>query len=466
MKKFIWLLLTASLLSAQNIIWSRIFDQGHDEFGNGIAVDGSNYIVVGGSITSNQSDWLCIKYNSNGDTIWTKKFSTGYDDIATAVAIDQNHNIIIVGYSQKQDSVILIIRKLNSIGNLIWTKMLRQGRRTYANGVGIDPANNIYVVGNIENNYDYDILLIKFNNSGDTIWTRKFSTPLDESGEEVVVDLTNDIIVTGDIGITGFKDVLTIKFNSNGDTLWTRYYYTGYDCYGSGVCVDNSNNVIVVGSVSQNLLTLKYDSNGNLLWTKILNNILTTGNSCAVDTRGDIVVIGNTYIGSNYDFLLLKYTWYGDTVWSRNYNISTYDDGNAIKIDQLANIVITGNIFNNNDYDITTIKFNNTVGIKEYSLLKPIVDCFRLQLNSVIRKSLNFKIHLTNNQFNSRPTLLNINLYDITGYRISEIYSGQINKDEKNFSIEIPRAGLYFLLAKIQSDNIKQIIRRKVVVLK
>ena len=157
------LLLICTNIFAQNVVWTKIYNRGADEFGNAITADQTNFIVVG-TYTVTNNEWLCLKYSATGDTVWTRLFTTGstYDDLATGVAVDASHNIIIIGYSLRQDSIYLVLRKLSSSGALTWTKILMRGYRTTGEGVTTDNSGNIYVVGSIYDGTDSDLLLIKF----------------------------------------------------------------------------------------------------------------------------------------------------------------------------------------------------------------------------------------------------------------------------------------------------------------
>ena len=143
----------------------------------------------------------------------------------------------------------------------------------------------------------------------------------------------------------------------------------------NAIAVDNLGNIYVTGSSqsagfgTEDYATIKYDSAGLLQWVQRYNG---TGSSIdmayaiAADDSGFIYVTGaSTGSGSNFDYLTIKYSSSGDTIWTRRYNglKNALDKAYAIALDDSGNIFITGEsegligthgIFE----DYTTIKYN------------------------------------------------------------------------------------------------------------
>ena len=67
-----------------------------------MAVDSSNNVIVAGIPTAYGSDYVTIKYSSEGVPLWTNHYNgRGYGDNnhALAVAVDGSNNVIVTGYS-------------------------------------------------------------------------------------------------------------------------------------------------------------------------------------------------------------------------------------------------------------------------------------------------------------------------------------------------------------------------------
>jgi uncharacterized delta-60 repeat protein len=83
----------------------------------------------------------------------------------------------------------------------------------------------------------------------------------------------------------------------------------------------------------------------------------------ASDSYGNIYITGvgqSTISGS--DYVTVKYTPQGDTVWTRRYNgpMNAYDEATALGIDNSNNIYVTGYSDNGNSgFDVVTVKYRS-----------------------------------------------------------------------------------------------------------
>ena len=67
----------ATIFAQPSLQWASAFNAGGNDQGNDIAVDGNGNVYVAGTSDGSNfaSDYLTIKYNSNGDTLWTRRFN-------------------------------------------------------------------------------------------------------------------------------------------------------------------------------------------------------------------------------------------------------------------------------------------------------------------------------------------------------------------------------------------------------
>ena len=118
---------------------------------------------------------------------------------------------------------------------------------------------------------------------------------------------------------------------AQGSESWSvRYNGTGSGTDKSNaIIVDNSGNVFVTGSSSgtglstEDYVTIRYDSSGAEQWVKRYDGLVGSDIAYAitVDDLGFVYVTGGSMgSGTNYDYLTLKYSPLGDTVWTRKYN--------------------------------------------------------------------------------------------------------------------------------------------------
>jgi uncharacterized delta-60 repeat protein len=112
------------------------------------------------------------------------------------------------------------------------------------------------------------------------------------------------------------------------------------------------------------MCALKTDAQ-QLIWQRIFD----TGKAdycagVATDDQGNIIIAGTTIPGeisppNHDDFLIIKYNPFGDTLWTRQYNVTIADDAHGIVTDHLGNVIVTGCIVNDStNADIHIIKFN------------------------------------------------------------------------------------------------------------
>jgi len=144
--------LIAKYNSAGALQWDRTLGGTGIELGNAVAIDSADNIIVTGQTTSDGAgsfDLLIAKYNSAGALQWDRTLGGTGGDYGNAVAIDSANNIIVVGYTTSDGAGgnDFLIAKYNSAGALQWDRTLGGTGGDYGNAVAIDSANNIIVVG-------------------------------------------------------------------------------------------------------------------------------------------------------------------------------------------------------------------------------------------------------------------------------------------------------------------------------
>ena len=206
-----------------NILWNKTLDQSLGDVGRSVAVDSYNNIVVAGVTTSfgkGSSDVWTIKYDTDGNLLWNKTVGRNFGDWGDGVAVDSNNNIIVTGYTGFSITMVNIWTiKYDPDGNILWNKTNDEYSESGGRGVAVDIKDNIIVTGwakhfGAENS---DVLMIKYDPDGNMLWNKTAGGSFRDGVGGVAVDTKNNIIVAGwtDSFGAGNTDVWLIKYATN-----------------------------------------------------------------------------------------------------------------------------------------------------------------------------------------------------------------------------------------------------------
>lgn len=364
--------------------WAAIYNnlQGDESDGGQIiAADGAGNIYVAGRSLGigTGSDYLLLKYNSNGVQQWVARYDgpANSDDKVTSIAVSVLGNIYITGRSAGGvTSTDYATVKFNSEGVLQWvTRYNGPGNASdFAYSIVVDSSENTYVTGSSTGTgTDYDYATIKYNSDGIQQWVARYNGPgnSDELAYSNVIDRSGNVYVTGrSVGSGTSHDYATIKYNSFGVQQWVaRYNGPGSDDNDEAysIVVDNSGNAYVTGLSFGNLTgtnnaTIKYNSDGVQQWVSRYSGYAF---EIALDKSENVYVMANS---NDYDYTTIKYNSAGILQWVSSYNGpgNSYDYPNEIVVDDANNVYITGqSVGSGTSFDCATIKYNSD-GIQKW----------------------------------------------------------------------------------------------------
>lgn len=373
------------------------YSSGQDDIVKGMAIDGSGNVYVTGTNTSGFLQ--TVKYNSSGIEQWVKRLGVPTASPAASgngkspIAIDAAGNIYVGGartFGSGQNSSYLLV-KYNLNGDSVWTRTYKGTHFLAGLGSGIRcikiDGNSVYVTGkSFDQNPDLSssafATTIKYDLSGNPLWIRKDT--LINGSDDVIgmeTDPSGNIIVTCDHGF----NILTLKYNSAGDRLWKKSY-TGisgnyYDNV-TGIAVDPSGNIYLTGSSvrttgsgGEDFFTLKYDPSGNLMWERFYNGTYGDGDyskGISVDSAGNAYITGTAYdLNFDFNYTTIKYDTDGNQKWKISYDggfTHRGDEPVAISLDPSGNVIVTGTSSRGtNTDDFTTVKYSQTTGVNQIS---------------------------------------------------------------------------------------------------
>jgi uncharacterized delta-60 repeat protein len=145
-------LLIAKYNSSGTLQWDKILGGTESDVATSVTVDSADNIIVCGQTASDGaggSDLLIAKYNSSGTLQWDKTLGGSGNDYGQGVAVDSANNIIVCGRTESDGAggFDFLIAKYNSSGTLQWDKTLGGSGNDVGYSVTVDSSYNIIVCG-------------------------------------------------------------------------------------------------------------------------------------------------------------------------------------------------------------------------------------------------------------------------------------------------------------------------------
>jgi uncharacterized delta-60 repeat protein len=327
---------------------STDIEAGHDYPHAMVVQDDGRLVVVGESVVGSYFEFAIVRYNTNGtlDNSFngngklTLDLGTG-NSVVEAVAIQDDGKIVVAGTAYNGSNEDFAIARFNADGTLDNTFDL-DGTLTMAFGTGNDVVydiaiqtdGKILVAGYTVIGSTQDFALVRFNADGslDTSFDTDGKATTDfSSRSDIIYDMTlqpdGKIMVVGvSAGSFGFGEIVFARYNTNGSQDFS---------FGSG----GKATLFLGGGMSINSLALQAD--------------------------GKIVGVGSNNNGSNYDFLLVRFTAAGvlDNSFSDDGIVFTpvgpaNDFAHTAQLQSDGKIVVAGSAFNVSNLDFALVRYN------------------------------------------------------------------------------------------------------------
>ena len=191
-----------------------------------IAVDtaGNAYVTGNSTGSGTGEDYVTIKYDANGNELWVASYNGpgNGSDQATAIAVDTAGNAYVTGSSTGSDvSSDYITIKYDTNGNELWVARYN-GPGNYfdiASAIAVDEAGNSYVTGDSsDSDKVYHYTTIKYDGNGHELWLAIYNGPDNstDTATALTVDTIGNVYVTGSsVGTSSGADYATIKLVSH-----------------------------------------------------------------------------------------------------------------------------------------------------------------------------------------------------------------------------------------------------------
>lgn len=295
-----------------------------------LCTDGTYIYTSGGSFGSTaNSDYIVNSYRiSDGNQMWVSRYNSTYDlhDLPNKITYNPTFGItyrITVSGGMQYTSTNW------KFGTVTYNTSGTMGAATLSgtNSDGLvrvtdittDASGNTYVIGAIQNSGQYDWRTIKLNTSLTESWAVEYDGGSSlEDCPMAIKEKSGYLYITGFSTVTGQgRNIVTRKLSaSTGATQWTQTYNgaTNGDDEGGAIVLDGSTNVYVGGTTNNgsnsDFITTKYNSSGTQQWQMMYNSIANTNDKVydiALSGASDVVVTGQSGIGTNLSYLTVKY---------------------------------------------------------------------------------------------------------------------------------------------------------------
>ncbi len=351
--------------------WVARYDSpGHgNDSPHGIAVDSAGYVVVTGWSdynNTNDFDGVTVGLSPTGIQRWVLRHrGTGNNwEGMEKVVMDSQGSAYVVGLLDNfgTGSDIYTIKILRS-GVIAWGATYNNTQQNSADegaDIAIAPGTgDVYVTGgSYRGSGQADIITIKYNPTGQQQWVKTYNGPGNDfdAGTRIAVDFFGAVWVVGEsTGAGTGRDYAVLAYGSNGiGGLMARYSGPGNGRDApTGLAVDMSENAYVTGyslaaDGKYDIATVRVSPNAFIVWTQRYrapsgNN--SYGSDLALDQNRNAIVVGSQDgIGSNQDYIALKYDTGGNPIYQVDYNGpgNAVDAARAVALDADGNAFITG----------------------------------------------------------------------------------------------------------------------------
>jgi hypothetical protein len=292
-----------------------------------------------------------------GQSYWKRTYGGTVYDAANAITSTPDGNFIVAGETYSFGGVggDVYLLKIKPDGDTIWTKTYGGPGNDMVRAITPTPDGNFIVAGST-NSFGAggnDVYLLKIKPGGDTIWTKTYGEKKDDGACAIIPTPDGNFIVAGwtDCGDVYRDDAYLLKIKPNGDMLWTKTYGGTSEDMLYAITPTPDGNFIVAGSTTSfgkgrsDIYLLKINAGGDTLWTRTYGGTSYEDAFAITQTPdGNYMVVGCTSsFGAVFtDAYLLKIKPDGDTIWAKTYGTTGDNFAYAITPTVDGNFLVVG----------------------------------------------------------------------------------------------------------------------------
>jgi len=340
--------------------WQKTFGGAGNDWGWWVrATPDSGYIVAGAtnSFGAGQYDFYLLKLDSLGDTLWTRTYGGTQNDVAYSVEVAEDGGYIVAGWTRSfgMTAGAIYVVKTNAVGDTQWTRKYLgtyYGLPNYQGWRAFPTADNGYLITG-PTSTGLDFRAIKINATGDSLWARTYGTSA--KGEwPIAAQPTADsgCIMVGSQGPLAVHECpYLVKTDADGDTMWTKVYTWPVNDDISSIETLPDGGYIIAGATNSfgagmcDGYIMRIDSLGDSLWMHTYGGPNDDWPSYVNTTSdGGYILAGGTvsFGAGGGDIYLVRTDSLGDTLWTRTFGGSDYDDCSSVQQAPDGGYIIAG----------------------------------------------------------------------------------------------------------------------------
>jgi hypothetical protein len=278
--------------------------------------------------------------------MWEKDYGGPYYDVISWIENTSDGGLIAVGSRTITDtsSRDLWLVKINAHGDTVWSRQYGSADTETGAAVLEAPDGGYVAFGTItyDGTSQTDVFLLRTDEDGDSLWARTHGFAGWDYAYGAAHAYEGGYVITGvaDVYGTGTGDVFVSKVDADG--YWENtVVFGGSDTdWAQRIRQTSDGGYIVVGGTrsygygSEDVYLVKLNAARTIQWQQFYGG---TGWDSGYDVRetsdGGFIVAGATPHGfGSDDAFLVRTDAYGDSIWTRNYGGTGYDNAESIVI--------------------------------------------------------------------------------------------------------------------------------------
>jgi hypothetical protein len=276
---------------------------GNQEVNRMIAVS-DGILIIGTTVTGNNSRAFLLKTDFSGNTVWQKEFELGSEGFGLKQTSD-NSLILIGSFTNQTDNRDFQLTKTDLNGNIIWQKKFGGVYSDQAKDV-VELQNGGFMMIGITQSFGLgpaSMYVVRTDAGGNEVWSRTFGGDGIDGGSELIQVNGFEVMLLGFTSSFGGgdRDIYLQKVSVNGDSLWSSTYGgSGYEESQAFAQTADGGFVMSNHTASEepnhSLMTSRLDAGGTTIWQQEFGTPAAHegGEGMLVDSEGNFIFLGRT----------------------------------------------------------------------------------------------------------------------------------------------------------------------------